>query len=406
MTTYGVTDTGFVLKRLSQILSDMVSILSTVQDPISGEALTLNLTDENDPLVQIINAHSAALSESWEQLQLAYNQFDPLKATGAGLSGLVQLNGLRRRAGIKSTVTLNLTGTIGKSVPAGKTVTDMNNTYTWVLPAWVFDGSGEATVTVTASEYGVLAAVAGTLVKIVTPYSGWTSVTNPLAAVEGTEEETDTELRVRQQESTAAGTSTIESIYSALLELEDVTYAKVYQNITDTTDSRGIPAHTVVPVLLGGTDADIGDILHSHMPLGTPTYGSSFITVTDVQGIEYVYYFTRPTEIPIFVDITIEVVNTDVWPADGAAQIKAAILAYAQYGRAGINVTEGFDPDGYPPGQSVYSSDIYTPMNYVQGHRVVSVFIGTSLSPSDFSVVIDWNEQAIFSAVNINITVS
>jgi len=406
MTEFGINETGFNLKRLADILADMKTALSTVTDPITGESLTPDLLDENDPLIQLVNTFSDTLALGWEQLQLAYNQFDPLKATGAGLSGLVQLNKLSRQAGSKSTVVLTLTGTVDKSVPAGKIVTDMNSTYNWVLPAFTFDGAGEATVTATASEYGPSTALAGTLVKIVTPYSGWTSVTNAADAIVGTDEETDSELRTRQQDSTATGGATIESIYTALLALDGVTYAHVYQNITDVVDSRGIPAHQVAVVILGGDDGEIADVLFNHMPAGVSTYGTSSDTVTDTQGITYTYYFTRPAEIDIYIDIEVEVVDTSLWPDDGDDQIKAAILAYAVYGRDGLGIPAGFDPDGYPPGQSVYASEQYTPINSIQGHRVVSVYVDTTPSPAAVSVSIDWNEIAVFDAANINITVS
>lgn len=406
MTDFGINENGFNLKRLADILTDMKTALSNVTDPVTGESLTPDLLDENDPLIQIVNTFSDVLALSWEQLQLVYNQFDPLKATGAGLSGLVQLNKLTRRPGSKSTVVLTLTGAAGKTVPAGKIVTDMDSTYQWILPAFAFDGGGSATVTATASDYGPLSADAGTLVKIVTPYSGWTAVTNALAAVEGSYEETDTELRIRQQDSTATGGATVESIYTALAAIEGVTFAHVYQNITDVVDARGIPAHQIASVVMGGDDTEIGTALFNHIPAGVATYGTSSVTVTDAQGIEYIYYFTRPSEIDIYIEIEVEVVNASLWPDDSADQIKAAIIAYATEGRDGLGIPDGFDPDGYPPGQSVYASEQYTPINSIQGHRVVSVYVGTSPSPSETSVSIDWDEIAIFDSANINITVS
>ena len=95
-TTFGITAAGFVLKRLADILPDITGPLLTIIDPLTGETLTPNLADENDPLVNTVNSLADALSALWEQEQLAYNQFDPQKAIGAGLSGLVQLNGISR----------------------------------------------------------------------------------------------------------------------------------------------------------------------------------------------------------------------------------------------------------------------------------------------------------------------
>lgn len=97
MTTYGITPQGFVLKRLSDIISDLDAKLSQVQDPVTLEKLIL--TDENDPLVQLRDALADGLAACWEQLQMAYNQFIPTLSSGAALSGLVQLNGLIRQVG-------------------------------------------------------------------------------------------------------------------------------------------------------------------------------------------------------------------------------------------------------------------------------------------------------------------
>ncbi len=99
MSTFGITTRGFALKRLSDILSDMVVALSGVTDPATGESLTPDLLDENDPFIQQVQTTADAISLCWEQLQQSYNQFDPLLATGTALSGLVQLNGLERLAG-------------------------------------------------------------------------------------------------------------------------------------------------------------------------------------------------------------------------------------------------------------------------------------------------------------------
>lgn len=96
-TVFGVTEQGFVLKRLTDVLASLKSNLAKVQDAETGN--TLNLSDENDPLMQLVNAVGDEISVCWEQLQMCYNQFIPAHASGAALSGLVQLNGLLRQTG-------------------------------------------------------------------------------------------------------------------------------------------------------------------------------------------------------------------------------------------------------------------------------------------------------------------
>lgn len=313
---FGVTDQGFVLKRLNDILTDFATALSTVQDPVSGETLTPNMADENDPLIQIVNASADALAAAWEQLQLCYNQFDPLKATGAGLSGLVQLNGLIRQS-----------------------------------------------------------------------------------------EEIDTTLRARQQVSTEATSRTsIEDLFASIRNLPTVTFCRVYQNTTLSTDARSIPAKSIAPVIVGGVDADIADVIFAHLGMGTDSYGSTTVTVYDAQGLGYSIGFTRPTEVPIYVDIHYTVINTALWPTNGETLIEEAIIAYAAGGAGALGIDSGFDQAGLTPGTSVYAAELYVPVNSVPGMQITALTVAKTPTPTAASVIIAWNEVATFTAANITFT--
>lgn len=403
MTTYGVTDAGFTLKRLADILTDINAQLALIVDETTGE--TLNLTDENDPLINLRDSVADALSVLWEQAQLCYNQFDPLKATGAGLSGLVLLNNIQRQAGIASTVVLTMTGTAGVSIAAGKQCALYDGSVIFDLPAWTFDSGGSATVTGTCTLDGPYTAAAGEVTKIVTPVFGWSACMNAAPATVGSAPETDIELRARQQASTeTTGRSTIEDIYGNLANLDGVTWVRVYQNNTDVTDGRGIPARSIAPVILGGDNNSIAEMLFSQTPAIAGVYGTTMVNVVDIQGIEYGIRFTRPAEVPIYISIALTVVNASTWPTDGEDQIRAAIIEYAASGASGLGISNGFDQSGYAPGQSVYASELYTPINSVPGARITSLLIGETPGPTAQSVSIDWNEIAGFSEENISIT--
>jgi uncharacterized phage protein gp47/JayE len=402
---YGITDEGFSLKRMSVIISDINAALAQITDPQTGEVL--NLTDENDPLVNIRDALADALAVAWEQLQLAYNQFDPLKATGAGLSGLVQLNALTRHPGIYSTVTLTMAGTPNLYVSSGKQVATYDGLVKFTLPSWTFDGTGASTVVGTCTEEGPLEAGAEDVTKINTPAPGWDSCINSEAATVGSYPETDQELRTRQQQSTeTTGRSTIEDIYGNLANLDGVTWARVYQNNTLTTDGRGIPGKSIAPVVLGGSSQDIADILHEQAPALCGFYGTTTVNVSDDQGIAYAVKFTRPNQIPVYVAIELTVVNQALWPTDGDDQIRDAILDYAISGAPGLGIDEGYSRYGFAPGQSVYSSELYTPINSIPGAQVTSLLIGEEDPPTLQIIVIDWDEIATFDADNISITVT
>ncbi len=402
---FGITDAGFSLKRLNDILADMKTSLSSVTDPKTGESLTPNLLDENDPMVLVINAFCDGLANAWEQLQLAYNQFDPLKATGAGLSGLVQLNGLIRKVGYPTTVVLTLTGTALKSIDAGKQVTDINNTVIFTLPAFTFNSGGSASVVGTATVNGSYNLAINAVTKIVTPTSGLISVTNLVPSIPGADDETDEDLRSRQQNSTVTGAATIESIYAALMQLTGVTFARIYQNVTNATDSRGITAKSIAAVIIGGNDNDIGNTLYGHIPAGCLTFGSTTYNITDIFGNIIPMNYIRPTAVPIYIAVAITVYQTG-WPISNVDTIKALILDYCQYGASGIGITTGYEQLGYVPGQSVFSSDLYTPINQITGFQITSLYVGIAASPTTTSVTIAWDHIATFNLANINITVS
>jgi len=402
MTTFGVTDTGFVLKRLVDIRTDLIAALSSIIDPVTGETLTINLTDENDPLVQHINATSDSLAEAWEQLQLAVNQYDPLNSSGIGLSGLVQLNGIRRLAGTYSTVPLTLSGTAGTILPVGQLIGPLDDSSVWTLPAVTFDGYGAATCVATCTVKGPVAALSSTLVKILTPYPGWDSVTNT-TATPGTDQESDTDLRARQQVSTmTTAASMVEAIYGAIMNLSDVTYCRVYQNLTAATDGRGIPSKTIAVIVQGGTDADIADVLW-HKASAFPQYGTTEILVYDILGIAYTMRFIRPASTPIFVSVTVDVIDALIWPTNGADLIKAAIISFAAGALSGVS---GLIPNGYSVGQAVYASELYIPVNTLGGINITSILVGITTPGALGFVVLDWDHIAEFISVNITVTVT
>jgi uncharacterized phage protein gp47/JayE len=158
---------------------------------------------------------------------------------------------------------------------------------------------------------GAIGVATGSLNTIATPISGWNAVYNRLAGEAGRTQETDAALRTRRnQELASAGNTTVDAIRSNLLSMnagsEDVnhlpaTSVTVFYNDTDYTDSNGLPAHSIECLVLDGTEADIAQTIWDSVGAGTRTYGTSSATAIDSEGNAQTVYFTRPTEIPIYV---------------------------------------------------------------------------------------------------------
>jgi len=406
MTTFGISDSGFTLKRLYDVLQDMKTALTGITDPTTGESLTPNLLDENDPFILEINSFSDGVAACWEQLQLVYNQFDPLKATGAGLKGTIQLNGIRWKAGTPSTAPFLLTGTPNTSIPATQ-VSPSDGHVVFDIPAVIFGSGGTVTVIGTATENGPFVALSGTVTKILTPYSNWTSVINTSDATEGTNDESDIALRSRQKLSTETpGASGIDSLRGNLLNLDGVIFCEVYQNKTLTTDSKGIPGKTIGVVIVGGDDNQIADTIFSQLCLGGDSYGSSSLTRYDNQGIPSSISWTRPAPLTIYVAVTAHVVDVNLYPADGVTRIKEAIVTFAQSGASGLGIQTGFNQNGFQPGKTVYNSDLDLPILSVLGLKINMVYIGLTSTPTDTEVAVDWNKVASILSANIAVTVT
>lgn len=250
---------------------------------------------------------------------------------------------------------------------------------------------------VQATTTGPVAALAGVLTDIVDAVTGLDAVENAEDITEGTDIESNAELRARASTSPGArGKATNSAIRAAILALDNVTSCTVTENDTDATDGDGRPAHSFEAVVVGGTNQDIGDAIWDTKAAGIKAYGSVAVNVTDDDGNTQSVSFSRPTEIDIWVEITVTT-NSD-FPTGGSDAVKAAILAY------GDTLSPGDDVIVFPALMS-YIADVA---------GITDVVIDIAGVPDgdpdpgptlDDNVVIAANEIAIFDSSRITVTV-
>lgn len=387
MADYGITETGFKRKRLDLLLQELNDEFRS----IFGDNVDLSPQSPDGQVNGVVSESNANL---WEIAEEAYNAFNPSAATGEALSSLVQLNGILRKEATFSVVALTLTGTPGTSVPAGSLVSDLGQTVTFSTDSTlVLDGGGSAIVNATATETGPKMASPGTLTNILTPITGWSAVTNVLAAIEGQDDETDTELRARREASININAQSIfDAMYAALLALEDVTALTLLENDTNVTDINGLPPHSFEVIIQGGDDIEIANTIWLKKPAGIFSNGTESELITDSQGLPHTIRFTRPTPVTIYVIVNLTTFAE--YPADGDDRIKQALVDYA----AG-DLIDGQD---FGVGEDVIYSRLYTPVNSVQGHQVDSLFIGIAPAPSGTSnITIDFDEVSFWDVANI-----
>lgn len=477
----GVTDSGFIIKRLAEILaSDRALAVQLFQDLVKvGDVVDVS---DSSALGRLISLASPSEADLWEAAQEVYAAFDPNSATGIALDNLVAYAGLTRKEQTFTTSSILVAGDTNVLIPVGQTVgssftneqftttsaislspsnasgitvsvVTLQNSTAYTLSysntistnTITFTSDSSATVAeilaglqsviagahptlvssvvgtsliidrvdifqtvsfttsvnlginkvrtvgeIVAINSGVITQPANTIDTILTPILGWDSVINPIAATPGEDRETDEQLRLRFRNGKFdRATNTLDAIYSALINLDNVSEVTIYENDTSAVDGNGVPAHSFLPIVSGGLSTDIANAIWTNKPVGILSYGNTTVNVNDIQGFPHAVSFSRPNPVVIYISMDI---TTDVnFPANGNDAIKSALLEY-------FATNSG-------TGDDVIYSRLYTPINSIPGHEVVSLKIGTVPSPTGTSnIVIAFSDIASLNTSNIVIT--
>ena len=306
MTTYGLTATGFVRKRLEDILEDVKTELEN-----SGYFPTSIDLDRFPVLETFLGACLRPCADAWELAEDVHKAFDPDEATGTSQDGCCALVGVARIAESYSTATVTATGTVGTVIAAGKTVSHNVTGTRWdTLAEATIGAGGTVDISVQAQTAGVVPAIAGTLTVIETPVAGWDSVTNAADATVGRAEETDSELRLRRAQSLQViGAGTVEAIRARLkADVEDLTEALVIENDGDVDDGDGRPPHSFEAVVAGSATAqDVADKIWEVKGAGIKAHGDNTQAVTDSMGFSHDMEYSDATEVEIWIRVELAV---------------------------------------------------------------------------------------------------
>lgn len=253
-----------------------------------------------------------------------YTQFDPDFSTGTFQDILFKLIGITVRPATRSTVEETVTTDRILTLTVPYIIEDD------LGQEWQIDSDnnlvvGANTVTLSAVNFGDVAADPNTITKPKTIVLGVLSVTNPAAAVPGLDEETVEEKRIRRNKSLENSSfSTVGGLFAKLANITGVTDLIVYENDTDTPDQLkdpstgelvaavGMPANSIWCVVEGGEVADIAEIITKNKTAGCDLRGVEIATfqedLLNPDGSTFVFIhqvkYDRPTEIQLFVEVT------------------------------------------------------------------------------------------------------
>lgn len=360
----GLTATGITIKSVDDILADIEA------EQLANIDSQLNLGPD-DVLGQLNGIMAASVAEVWELLEEIYHSAYADTASGQSLSYVAALTGAIRRVATKAEVRVTLTGTSGMTVPAGTRgypEGDPDSLFETIAPIVLTGGAaaGQIMYAVTVGK-STVAGNSETL-TITTPVSGLLSIITetPDALNPGLDAETDSELRLRREQSLAlAGASTLEAIRAEMLTVAGVDSCTVFENTEGDTDANGLPPYSI-EVLVSNINAPSYDTeevvqqIWNSKPAGTPTYGALSDDATDSQGNLRTVYYSEPTPVRLYVIVNLTPRTDGTYI--GNANVEQAIVDWAE--------------KNLQVGQSVYASDLINVVADLEG--VISVDVSNT----------------------------
>jgi len=325
---------GLSVKTATEIRNE----LNTALRNIYGNEINL---DQNSPDGQMVGIYTQAAVDLRELITNAYNSFNPDRAIGRLLDERVVINNIIRKGGtytitpiditVDRTVTLQgLDGNFNDINGSGFTVQD-NAGNQFILIDTTELTAGTTTLQFRSKEIGLVNVTVGTVQNAVTIVLGVTNINNSSAPTTiGQEEETDAQLRLRRQQSVALSSNGYANgLLGNVLNKDGVIDARLYENVTNSIDSDGIPAHGMWLIVEGGANSDIGDVIYRRKSVGSDMKGDIEVNIETQSGALFVAKFDRPDAQDLYIRFDIQ--ETKAGTVFNQTAIKNTIVGNLKY---------------------------------------------------------------------------
>lgn len=349
-------------------------------------------TSELTPLGKFIRINAYDLAEAEEEAEYIYYSIFPNTARGVSLDRLCTFVGITRNPATAAEHKVKVTGTSGYVVPIGFLVGTVSGiSFYNILDTEIVDGECEITVdcTQTGTEGNVDST---TITQVVNPVAEVTAVQGIEQITQGSDDESDYELRQRFEEAReGAGACTEAAIRAALMRVPTVTSAGVIVNDTTETDSSGRPPFSFECFVNGGENyhSEIAETIYDKKPIGIKTYGSVSETIVDEGGYEHTINFSHTTKVNVKVSIKIRTDSTFEGDS-GKTEIADNLKTYI---------------DNLGVGESVILSSLYGKIHAVSGVEEVTELKLAKGSESFAAQNIEVDEWEIVNCESVSVEV-
>lgn len=333
-----VTAQGLDIPSVDDIITECANEQRSEINPL------LN-TDADSPVGQLNGIFASHIRRVYEIASIAYNGNNPDAAEGFLLESISAITGTIKAPATPSKLigvrSVRVTLSVNTTVPAGTEfhVAGDPNTSFHTLADVSSVAAGDYLVECACDVTGPVTCNAGTLTAISTPVVGLNAVTNDFDAIPGTNQDTDTQLRVRrEQELRATGSGTVDSVRADILAIaladgsKPVVECVILENVTDAADSNGLPGHSLECIVFDGVDQNcpndtIAQTIWESKPGGIKLVGSSSGTAIDSLGNNRTVSFTRPTVKEVFLNAALLLIDPNKTPDQYLAAVRAAVIA-------------------------------------------------------------------------------
>lgn len=355
--SFGVDDDGRFNKK------DVVTIREDLRQHVQNELPEDVSLQQNSPIQQLIDAFAIEISRQWDAAEDTYFSSFFVDAEGEQLDKQLALAGFSRRelqsaTGVvvfsrDSPAPRNITISEGTrvAVPATQTrpsipfvttaevtlfagETETNEVQISGVPPWQFNTQPDE------RQIGEGTNVEkGEISEIVDSVSGIDSVSNPVGTGSlgredfqiGRDRETDSEFKLRYQNSLAeGGVSTAPAMESSIFQFDERIESVRVDEIRDTEIGYGPKVTVFAPRLFDGSVDNPNDIVAQAIlesrGAGVESFGSEVGTAESTFGLTREEHFETADEVTITVDITLT--TSDTYPSDGDERITDNLIQF------------------------------------------------------------------------------
>lgn len=308
-----LTSTGLTLATKQELIDNFTA----QYQQIYGSDINLG---SDTPDGQMMNIYVQAILDVQDLLMQIYNSFDPDNAIGNVLDQRVSINGIQRQ-GATYTVTpitvvtsqsVNFYG-LDQTAQQVYTVSDNANNLWQLQTTQLGVAAGTHVFNFQAAVPGAQLTIPNTITVQVTVVLGVTSVNNPTTYTTlGINEESDAALRIRRQKSVSlASQGYLQGLLAALENISGVTSAFVYENNTGTTNSDGVPGHSIWVIVAqsGASSSAIANAIYTKRNAGCGMFGSQSYNVTQVDSTVFTVYWDNVSTVNLFIKFTATSIN-------------------------------------------------------------------------------------------------